>query len=100
MGVRHKDGATWNDGSSGVTQYPILPRANWTSVFNTSGDWGLKWFLYHTSTPSVDGMYGLVWIRPSARRARPYHLIDDDPVEIQNMMDAEESPAHLTVYNY
>ncbi|KAI9656728.1 MAG: hypothetical protein M1821_003367 [Bathelium mastoideum] len=100
VGVRHKDGATWNDGSSGVTQYPILPRANWTSVFNTSEDWGLKWFLDHTSTPSVDGMYGTVWIRPSPQRPRPYHLINDDPLEIQSMMDAEESPAHLTVYNY
>ncbi|KAL9617498.1 MAG: hypothetical protein Q9160_007709 [Pyrenula sp. 1 TL-2023] len=100
VGVHHKNGATWNDGSAGVTQYPILPRANWTSVFNTTGDWGLKWFLDHTSTPSVDGMYGTVWIRPSPQRPRPYHLVSEDLAEIQDMVDAEESPAHLTVYNY
>jgi FtsP/CotA-like multicopper oxidase with cupredoxin domain len=35
--------ATWNDGSSGVSAYPILPRANWTSVIRTEGQWGLKW---------------------------------------------------------
>lgn len=100
VGVHHKMSATWNDGSSGVTSYPILPRANWTSVFNTSGDWGLKWFLEHTSTPSVDGMYGTIWIRPSAERERPYHLISKDALDIQDMMDAEETPAHMTAYNY
>ncbi|EKG20709.1 Cupredoxin [Macrophomina phaseolina MS6] len=100
VGVHHKMGGTWNDGSSGVTSYPILPRANRTSTFNTSGDWGLKWFLEHTSTPSVDGMYGAIWIRPSAERERPYHLISDDPLDIQDMMEAEENPAHVTAYNY
>ncbi|GME63988.1 hypothetical protein GTA08_BOTSDO05764 [Neofusicoccum parvum] len=100
VGVHHKMGATWNDGSAGVTAYPILPRANWTSVFNTSGDWGLKWFLEHTSTPSVDGMYGTIWIRPSAERERPYHLISEDPLDQQAMMDAEENPAQMTAYNY
>lgn len=52
VGINHGS-ATWNDGSSGVSAYPILPRANWTSVIHTEGQWGLKWYLDHLSTPSV-----------------------------------------------
>lgn len=45
-------------------------------------------------------MYGTIWIRPSAERERPYHLISKDALDIQDMMDAEETPAHMTAYNY
>lgn len=100
VGIHHSNSATWNDGTSGLTQYPILPRANWTSTLNTTNQWGLKWFLDHVSTPSVDGMYGTVWIAPSPARARPYHLISADPTDLQDMMDAEQKPRHVTVYNY
>lgn len=45
-------------------------------------------------------MYGTIWIRPSAERERPYHLISEDPLDQQAMMDAEENPAQMTAYNY
>ena len=41
-----------------------------------------------------------MWIRPSPERKRPYHRISDDPEDIQDMLDSEESPAHLVVFNY
>ncbi|KJY00741.1 conidial pigment biosynthesis oxidase arb2 brown2 like protein [Zymoseptoria brevis] len=99
VGVNHGS-ATWNDGSAGVTAYPILPRANWTSVIRTEGQWGLKWYLDHVSTPSVDGNYGTIWIRPAADRMRPYHLISSCKHEQQAMLDAEGKPAHVVMYNY
>jgi L-ascorbate oxidase len=83
-----------------VTTYPILPRANFTSTFNTSGQRGLKWYLEHVSTASLDGSYGTLWIQPALDRERPYHLISEDPVDLQDMMDAEASPAHAVMYNW
>ncbi|EME47188.1 hypothetical protein DOTSEDRAFT_59673 [Dothistroma septosporum NZE10] len=99
VGVNHHS-ATWNDGTAGVTTRPILPRANFTDVLNTTGDWGLKWYLDHVSTPSVDGNYGTIWIRPSPERERPYYLVSSSKLDQQDMLDAESSPAHITMYNH
>lgn len=90
----------WHDGTSGVTFIPILPRANFTALLNTTGQWGLKWYLDHTSTPSVDGNYGTIWIRPRPERERPYHLVSNDARDIQEMIAAEETSEHLVMYNY
>ena len=56
--------------------------------------------LDHVSTPGVDGMYSLLWIRPGPEGKRPYHLISEDPVDIQDMVEAEEFPSHLNVHSY
>lgn len=69
-------------------------------MLNASGDWGLKWYLDHVSTPSVDGNVGTIWIRPSAERKRPYLMISGCPRDFQDMLDAEESPEHVVMYNY
>ncbi|KAF9634918.1 hypothetical protein BFW01_g5813 [Lasiodiplodia theobromae] len=100
LGFRHYQSKTWNDGAAGVTTYPILPRANWTSVLNTTGQWGLKWYADHCTTPLFDGFYGTIWIRPSPERERPYHLVSSDEADIQDMLDAEATPEHVTLYNY
>ncbi|KAL1638053.1 hypothetical protein SLS58_009074 [Diplodia intermedia] len=100
LGFRHYHSHTWNDGAAGVTTYPILPRANWTSVLNTSDQWGLKWYADHCTTPLFDGFYGTIWIRPSPERERPYHLVSSDEADIEDMLDSEESPEHVTIYNY
>lgn len=91
---------TWNDGAAGVTSYPILPRGNFTSLFNTTGDWGLKWYLDHVSTPSVDGNVGTIWIHPSFERERPYKLVSSSQQDVQDMIDAEKAPANVVMYNY
>ncbi|KAI0859389.1 Cupredoxin [Xylaria cubensis] len=100
FGMHHKLGRTWFDGSSGVTQSPILPRGNRTIIIDTEGNWGLRWFGDHTTTPAVDGLYGTIWIRPNRKHQRPYKLISDDPVDIQNMMDAEHTADHLVLNNW
>ena len=100
VGMHHSNSMLWNDGTSGVTSIPILARANFTAILNTTNDWGLKWYLDHTSTPSVDGNYGTIWIRPSAERERPYHLVSNDIQDIQQMIDAEATPEHVIMYNY
>lgn len=100
LGFRHYQSKTWNDGAAGVTTYPILPRANWTSVLNTTGQWGLKWYADHCTTPLFDGFYGTIWIRPSPERERPYHLVSSDEADTQDMLDAEATPEHVTLYNY
>ncbi|EOD46162.1 putative multicopper oxidase protein [Neofusicoccum parvum UCRNP2] len=100
LAFRHYFSQTWNDGAAGVTTYPILPRANWTSVLNTSDQWGLKWYGDHCTTPLFDGFYGTIWIRPSPERERPYHLVSSDEADIEDMLDSETSPEHVTIYNY
>lgn len=37
---------------------------------------------------------------PSPDRERPYSLISDDKQDVQDMLDAEAQPTHMTVYNY
>lgn len=83
-----------------MTTYPILPRANWTSTLNTSGHWGLKWYIDHCTTPLFDGFYGTIWIRPSPERERPYHMVSADEADIEDMLDSEATPEHVTIYNY
>ncbi|KAH7062619.1 Cupredoxin [Macrophomina phaseolina] len=100
FGFHHYHSQTWNDGTAGVTTYPILPRANWTSTLNTSGHWGLKWYTDHCTTPLFDGFYGTIWIRPSPERERPYHMVSSDEADIEDMLDSEATPEHVTIYNY
>ncbi|ESU09705.1 hypothetical protein FGSG_03506 [Fusarium graminearum PH-1] len=45
----------WNDGTAGLSQFPTLPRSNWSTAYDTSGAWGLNWFIDHTTTASADG---------------------------------------------
>ncbi|KAK1449474.1 hypothetical protein CMEL01_08789 [Colletotrichum melonis] len=53
-GIGHEATGSWNDGTAGISQYPILPRGNFTSVIDTTGSWGLNWYAEHTTAASAD----------------------------------------------
>lgn len=71
-GMSHRRLGFWNDGTGGLnqvcdpsfrrvlfnltdtTKYPILPRGNWTSSFDTTGHWGLNWYADHTGAGVAD----------------------------------------------
>ncbi|KAK2063681.1 Cupredoxin [Colletotrichum caudatum] len=98
-GIGHK-GASWNDGTAGISQFPILPRGNFTSVIDTTGSWGLNWYAEHTTAASADGLYGMVYVAPSPSRPRPYRLITQDDIELREIMEAESQVRHLAIKNH
>ncbi|KAK1659197.1 Cupredoxin [Colletotrichum godetiae] len=99
-GIGHKATGSWNDGTAGISQYPILPRGNFTSVIDTSGSWGLNWYAEHTTAASADGLYGMVYVAPSPSRLRPYRLITKDDIELRKIMEAEKQVRHLAIKNH
>ncbi|KAK2017455.1 Cupredoxin [Colletotrichum eremochloae] len=98
-GIGHK-GSGWNDGTAGISQFPILPRGNFTSVIDTTGSWGLNWYAEHTTAVSADGLYGMVYVAPSQSRPRPYSLITHDEIEVRKIMEAEKQVRHLAIKNH
>ncbi|KAK2001456.1 Cupredoxin [Colletotrichum falcatum] len=98
-GIGHK-GMGWNDGTAGISQFPILPRGNFTSVIDTAGSWGLNWYAEHTTAASADGLYGMVYVAPSRSRPRPYRLITRDKIELRKIMEAERQVHHLAIKNH
>ncbi|KAF4780665.1 hypothetical protein HER10_EVM0000708 [Colletotrichum scovillei] len=99
-GIGHKATGSWNDGTAGISQYPILPRGNFTSVIDTTGSWGLNWYAEHTTAASADGLYGMVYVAPSPSRLRPYRLITKNDTELRKIMEAEKQVRHLAIKNH
>ncbi|TDZ14868.1 Laccase abr2 [Colletotrichum orbiculare MAFF 240422] len=99
-GIGHKTTGSWNDGVAGVSQFPILPRGNFTSVIDTAGSWGLNWYAEHTTAASADGLYGMVYVAPSPSRPRPYRFITTDDIELRKIMEAEKEIRHLAIKNH
>ncbi|RMJ09294.1 hypothetical protein CDV36_011071 [Fusarium kuroshium] len=99
-GFGHPKTGPWNDGTAGLSQFPTLPRSNWTTTYDTTGNWGLNWYIDHTSSASVDGLYGLVYVAPSPSRPRPYHLITNDTLELHQIKEAERAIQHAAIQNH
>ncbi|KAF5689871.1 multicopper oxidase [Fusarium denticulatum] len=100
-GIGHKQTVgPWNDGTAGLSQFPTLPRSNWTNAYDTAGSWGLNWFIDHTTTASADGLAGAVYVAPSPDRRRPYHLITNDTLELRQINQAEREIRHLIIQNH
>lgn len=107
----------------------MLPRANWTSTHDTTGQWGLNWYAEHATAGSADvslplslcwlqpaaqkiccltididvtcqGLYGLIYVAPSPNRPRPYHLITKDPVQLKLIHEAEKRIKHFVIKNH
>ncbi|KAI8664833.1 hypothetical protein NCS56_00917400 [Fusarium sp. Ph1] len=62
--------------------------------------WGLNWYIDHTSSASVDGLYGLVYVAPSPTRPRPYHLITNPTLELHRIEEAERAIQHAAIQNH
>ncbi|KAI1070289.1 hypothetical protein LB507_010320 [Fusarium sp. FIESC RH6] len=97
-GIGHKQ--SWNDGTAGLSQFPTLPRSNWTNAYNTAGSWGLNWFIDHTTTASADGIAGAVYVAPSPDHPRPYHLITNNTLELRQIREAERDIRHVIIQNH
>ncbi|RSL49529.1 hypothetical protein CEP54_012376 [Fusarium duplospermum] len=69
-------------------------------ALGTRSNWGLNWYIDHTSSASVDGLYGLVYVAPSPSRPRPYHLITNDTLELRQIKEAERTIQHAAIQNH
>lgn len=98
-GMTHRQLGFWNDGTGGLNQFPILPRGNWTSKFETKGHWGLNWYADHSGAGVADGVYGMIYIAPTPERERPYGMIATTPDEEAWMREAEEKIQHVALWN-
>ncbi|KAK6214203.1 hypothetical protein LQW54_004629 [Pestalotiopsis sp. IQ-011] len=98
VGYRHTE--AWNDGTAGLSQFPMLPRGNHTNVHDTTGAWGLSWYADHTTAASADGLHGMIYVAPDPARPRPYKLITDNPLELRQIMEAEQNIRHLAIKNH
>ncbi|KAF7596585.1 hypothetical protein BBP40_000985 [Aspergillus hancockii] len=81
----------WSDGVPGLTQKPILPGE--TFIYRwTATEYGTYWYHAHARSLMADGLYGAIWINPAPDVPQPFHLISDDPDDIERMRKAEEDP--------
>ncbi|PSR79596.1 Cupredoxin [Coniella lustricola] len=99
-GIGYNRTGSWNDGTAGLSQFPILPRGNYTSIIDTTGSWGLNWYAEHTTAASADGLYGMVYVAPSPVRPRPYRLITRNETKLRAIMEAENEIRHLAIKNH
>ncbi|KAF5694906.1 multicopper oxidase [Fusarium denticulatum] len=85
----------WNDGTPGVTQWPIQARGSYSYEFTLTNQSGAYFYHGHFGPVFADGHRGAIWIRPSKQRPRPYSHITPDKGEIAAMQRAESRPYHL-----
>ncbi|KAF5867134.1 hypothetical protein ETB97_004054 [Aspergillus alliaceus] len=81
----------WSDGVPGLTQKPILPGETFTYRW-TATEYGTYWYHAHARSLMADGLYGALWINPAPDTPQPFHLISDDPRDIECMRKAESDP--------
>ncbi|KAJ5691255.1 hypothetical protein N7488_011990 [Penicillium malachiteum] len=79
------------DGVSGLSQWGILPGQKYTYNWHAT-QYGTYWYHSHDKSRIMDGLYGAIYIRPSAENDSPFSMISDDPAEISAMEEARRDP--------
>lgn len=88
-------GTPWSDGVPGVTQYPIPSGGNFTYRFQLKTQSGAMWYHSHYRGYLSDGLYGMIYIRPSPTRERPYRLISNSSRDLAIIRELERRPTSL-----
>lgn len=68
--------------------------------FAAPGQMGLHWYHAHVRGYLDDGVVGLIYIRPDADRAHPFHLISSDVSDVAAMRKAERHPRYMPFYDW
>ncbi|KAL8393640.1 hypothetical protein RB599_005911 [Gaeumannomyces hyphopodioides] len=87
----------WSGIGKQLIPYAALPQDQATLLFDTTGHWGLGWYMERTTG---QGLYGGVWVAPAPGRRRPYRLLTDNPQELAEMLQAERNIKHLVIADY
>lgn len=88
-------GTPWADGVSGVTQNPIFPGESYVYEFQVKDQYGFTWYHAHHRGYLTDGVYGPMNFITSPKRERPYHLITNDTLDIETLLELEKDPIPL-----
>lgn len=48
----------------------------------------------------LQGLYGMIYVAPDPARPRPYKLITENPLELRQIMEAEQNIRHLAIKNH
>ncbi|RMZ75052.1 hypothetical protein DV737_g5494, partial [Chaetothyriales sp. CBS 132003] len=78
----------WADGVPGVSQYGVKPGENYTYQW-TAEESGIYFYHSHYKGQMMDGLYGPIIISPADNATRPFSLISNNSVDIQQMREAE-----------
>ncbi|KAJ5884439.1 hypothetical protein N7504_012011 [Penicillium tannophilum] len=97
-GIEQKN-TPWSDGVSGLSQWGVLPGASYTYNWNAT-QYGTYWYHSHDRSRIMDGLYGAIYIRPSADRDSPFSMISDDPDDIEAMEKARDNPHLVTLSDW
>ncbi|RMZ86951.1 hypothetical protein DV736_g5826, partial [Chaetothyriales sp. CBS 134916] len=78
----------WADGVPGVTQYTVKPGTSYTYQW-TAEESGIYLYHSHYKGQMMDGLYGAIIISAADNAAKPFSLISNNSVDIQQMQEAE-----------
>ncbi|KAJ5312082.1 hypothetical protein PENANT_c011G07955 [Penicillium antarcticum] len=83
-------GTPWSDGVPGVSQRSISP--NTTFLYRwTANDYGAYFYHAHHRGSLEDGLYGPIYIAPSASVTKPFSLITNITSQLNAMINAERN---------
>lgn len=97
-GLEMKD-TPWSDGVPGLTQMPIEPGESYVYRF-TASPAGTYWYHSHSRATMLDGLYGVIHIRPRQHSPTPWHLISNDVKDIEAMQRAALDPKLLLISDW
>lgn len=89
----------WMDGVPGVTQWPILPKDQFTYTFPVE-DYGSFWYHSHVLGTYDDGIRGPIYLTPRADQPRPWSLISNDSQKMTAMASAVQRAIDLQVFGW
>lgn len=88
--------APWADGVPGITQRPIQPGSTFSYEFKATNP-GSHWYHAHYRGQIEDGMYGPVIVHPRKSDPKPFHLINSDQGQVEEMQRAERSVSPIVI---
>ncbi|RAL02185.1 laccase [Aspergillus ibericus CBS 121593] len=83
-------GTPWSDGVPGLNQAMIEPGEEFGYEW-TATDYGSYAYHAHTRAQMDDGLYGAIYVEPSADVERPFSLISSLPEDQDAMLQAEKN---------
>lgn len=89
----------WADGVPGLSQRPIPAQGEFLYKWSAN-EYGTYWYHSHYKSQLSDGLFGPIYIRPSAPQDRPFNKISNDLRALASLRRAEEHPQLVTISDW